>query len=57
MRKKLPYLPTQQAHPEGYNGIKKQDSQAAHEPGQVVQHVAALTLADLRVFEQYTHPV
>lgn len=42
---------------EGYNGVKQQHTQAAHEPGQMVQQVAALTLAHLGVFEQHTEPV
>lgn len=44
-------------HPEGYDGVKQQDTQAAHKPGQVVQKVAALTLAHFRVFEQHTKPI
>lgn len=45
------------ARPEGYNGVEQQHAQASHEPGQVVQHVAALTLAHLGVFEQHTQPI
>lgn len=41
----------------GYNGVKQQHTQAAHEPGQVVQQVAALALAHLRVLEQHAQPV
>lgn len=42
---------------EGYDGVKQQHSQAAHEPGQVVQQVATLTLAHLGVLEQHAEPV
>lgn len=42
---------------EGYNGVEQQHPQAAHKPGQVVQQVAALTLAHLGVFEQHAEPV
>lgn len=48
------YLP---CRPEGYNGVEQQHAQAAHEPGQVVQQVAALALAHLGVFEQHAQPV
>ena len=43
--------------PEGYDGVEQQDAQAAHEPGQVVQHVAALALAYLGVLEQHAQPI
>lgn len=42
---------------DGDNGVKQEHSQAAHEPGQVVQQIAALTLAHLGVFEQHTEPI
>ena len=43
--------------PEGYDGVQQQHAQAAHEPGQVVQQVAALTLTHLGVLEQHAQPV
>lgn len=42
---------------EGYDGVEQQHPQAAHKPGQVVQQVAALTLAHLGVLEQHAEPV
>ena len=56
-RQLQPCLPHQPSRPEGYDGVKQQDAQAAHEPGQVVQQVAALALAHLGVFEQHAQPV
>lgn len=52
----VPTLPCP-AHLEGYDGVEQQHAKAAHEPGQVVQQVAALALALLGVLEQHTEPV
>jgi hypothetical protein len=50
----LPTLPHQL---KGYDGVEQQHAQATHEPGQVVQQVAAFALANLRVFEEHTQPI
>ena len=53
----MPSPPACPAHLEGYDSVEQQHAQAAHEPGQVVQQVAALALAHLRVFEHHAQPV